>query len=182
MKKCLTIAISTIALSMPQFAAANSVSASYVKMKIEGQSYDGFKLGGSLKFMDDFGLDLTNFAMRHNQSENLTVDETFIRLKYAKQLNKTLGATFALGNRDFSVGGSNSFLKESSLEYGLGIQAAINDKLSLDFALLDYSNDIFKLTKELTVNYMVTNNISIDFNTSNESNIDKTSLGMRYKF
>ena len=187
MKKFLTIAISSIALSMPQFVMANSAIANYINMDLNGLSFSGFELGGSIELAENIELDVKTFTVGNTaEGIDITYDETLVNVGYTRNVNETFDAKFTIGSRNRGItanwSGYSMAFDNTSTVYGVQMHAKMNDKVNLNFGLLNSSDRGASLVTEFGADFQIADNMMINFKASSEDLIESMALGLRFKF
>ncbi|MDP6189885.1 MAG: hypothetical protein QF872_03660, partial [Gammaproteobacteria bacterium] len=70
----------------------------------------------------------------------------------------------------------------TSTIYGVGMQAEVNDQVSLNFALINSTDAGSSMITQLGADLEVADNMMIAIRASNEDLVESISLGMRFKF
>ncbi|MGB0445681.1 MAG: hypothetical protein ACPH27_00080 [Pseudomonadales bacterium] len=187
MKKFLTIVISTIALSMPQFVMANTATASYINMDLNGFSFSGFELGGSMELAENIELNVKTYSIANTiNGYDITLDETMINVGYIRNINETFDAKFTLGSRNRGMtadwSGYSMALDNTVTVYGIQMHTKMNDKVNLNFGLLNSSDKGASMVTEFGADFQIADNMMINFKASSEDLIESMALGLRFKF
>ncbi|MDP6967868.1 MAG: hypothetical protein QGG88_02000 [Gammaproteobacteria bacterium] len=187
MKKFLPVVISAAALSMSPLAAANSATVSYASMNVNGVSFTGVDLSGSLALHDNISLEVESRSVSNIiSSVDVSYEETSVSLGYTTNISETVDAKFTLGSRNQGLtaiwAGYSASLDSTSTIYGVGMQAEVNDKVNLNFALLNSTGAGASMVTQLGADFEVADNMMIAIKASNEDLVESISLGMRFKF